>query len=76
MLPWYLDVLSRLAPLRYAVDLTRCVYNAGSLEAARVVLAPVAVNLLAVGAMFVAFLVVGSGRRCSCGGNATDQRGC
>ena len=60
VLPWYLDALSRLAPLRYAVDLTRGVYYAGSPEAARVVLAPVAVNLAVVGGMFAAFLVVGT----------------
>ena len=53
-------MLSRLAPLRYAVDLTRGVYYAGSPEATRVVLAPVAVNLAVVGGMFAAFLVVGT----------------
>ena len=61
MLPWYLDLLSRLAPLRYAVDPTCGVSYAGSPEVARVVLAPVAVNLLAVGGMFAACLVVGTG---------------
>ena len=60
VLPWYLDVLSRLFPLRYAVDLLRGVYYAGTPEAAKVVLAPVAVNLLVAGAMVAAFLVVGT----------------
>ena len=60
VLPWYLEVLSRLAPLRYAADLERGVYYAGSAEARLVVLAPVAVNLLVVGAMFAAFLGVGT----------------
>ena len=31
-LPWFLDVLSRLSPLRYAVDLVRDVYYAGHPE--------------------------------------------
>ena len=53
-------MLSRLSPLRYAVDLVRGAYYAGSPEAARVVLAPVGANLLAVGGMFAGFLVVGT----------------
>ncbi len=60
VLPWYLDVLSRLAPLRYAVDLVRGVYYAGTAEARLVVLAPVVVNLLVVGGMFAAFLGIGT----------------
>ena len=60
VLPWYLDALSRLFPLRYAVDLLRGVYYAGTPEVAKVVLAPVALNLLVAGAMFAAFLVIGT----------------
>ena len=60
VLPWYLDVLSRLAPLRYAVDLVRGVFYAGSREAPLVVLAPVGVNLLVAGGMFAAFWVSGT----------------
>ena len=73
VLPWYLDLISRLAPLRYAVDPTCGVYHAGSSEAARVVLAPVGVNP-AVGGMFAAFLVVGTALFAR--GNATGRSGC
>ena len=31
-LPWFLDILSRLAPMRYAIDLVRDVYYAGHPE--------------------------------------------
>jgi len=60
VLPWYLDVLSRLSPLRYAVDLTRGVFYAGTDERDLVVLQPVGANLLIGGAMFVVFLVTGT----------------
>ena len=60
VLPWYLDILSRLSPLRYAVDLLRGVYYAGTPEADLVVLQPLPVNLLIAGAMFTVFLVVGT----------------
>ena len=59
-LPWFLDLLSRLAPLRYAVDLVRGVFYAGEPDYSLVVLDPVAFNLLVCAAMFSAFLVVGT----------------
>ncbi len=61
-LPFYLDVLSRLTPLRYVVDLLRGVYYRGRAEYAEVVLEAPTVNLTAVVAMFAVFLVVGTKR--------------
>ena len=60
-LPWYLDILSRLSPLRYAVDFTRNLFYApGSPEYDRVVLAGPALNLTVLAVMFVIFLVIGT----------------
>jgi ABC-2 type transport system permease protein len=59
-LPWYLEVLSRVSPLRYAVDLLRGVFYAGTPERDLVALDPIALNLLIGGAMFAAFLVLGT----------------
>jgi ABC-2 type transport system permease protein len=59
-LPWYLEVLSRISPLRYAVDLVRGIYYFGLPEYETVVLAPPAVNLAVIAALFVAFLTVGT----------------
>ncbi len=60
-LPLYLDLASKLAPLRYAVDLTRAVYYAGQPAAyQKTVVASPFVNLLVMTAMFVVFLVLGT----------------
>src|SRR6185369_13094385 len=48
-LPWYLDILSHLSPMRYAIDLVRDVYYAG-----------VPANLAIIGAVFAGFLLVGT----------------
>lgn len=58
--PWYLDVLSRLSPLRYAVDLTRGLFYTDTVEASHVVLAGPVFNLVVIGAAFAAFLVIGT----------------
>ena len=60
VLPWYLELLSRISPLRYVVDLIRDVVYAGQPEYHQVVLLSPATNLLVVAAMFVAFMVVGT----------------
>jgi len=60
LLPIYLDILSRLSPMRYAVDFTRDVFYTGSADAPRVILAPAAFNLLAMAVAFAAFMVVGT----------------
>lgn len=60
VLPWYLDILSRLAPMRYAVDLVRGVFYPGRADAAQVILAPPLFNLAVLGASFALCLVVGT----------------
>lgn len=59
-LPWYLDALSHLAPLRYAVDLVRAAYYAGSPEYGRVVLDPPLFNFVVMAGLFLVFLAVGT----------------
>lgn len=58
--PFFRDVISRLAPMRYAVDLTRGLFYQGSPEAARTVLDAPGVNLAAILALSTAFLVIGT----------------
>ena len=57
-LPLPLDILSKISPLRYAVDLTRDAYYATTGE--RVQLFDAGTNLAIMGAMFVVFMVVGT----------------
>ncbi|MGH2379090.1 MAG: ABC transporter permease, partial [Candidatus Limnocylindria bacterium] len=59
-LPWYLEILSRISPLRYAVDLIRGVFYAGSTGPAPAVLAPPEVNLGIMAAAFAGFMIVGT----------------
>lgn len=60
-LPLYLDLASRISPLRYAVDLTRAVYYQGQPAIyEKVVLASPLVNLLIISAMFTVFLLAGT----------------
>ncbi|MCC7355879.1 MAG: ABC transporter permease [Anaerolineae bacterium] len=60
VLPFYLDVLSRISPLRYAVDLARTVYYAGSPDYPKVVLGSLLFNVAVIAALFAVFLVVGT----------------
>ena len=60
VLPWWLDVLSHLSPLRYAVDFTRGVFYADSPDYPRTVIASPAFNLAVMAAMFAVFLVLGT----------------
>jgi len=60
VLPWYLNILSRISPMRYAVDLGRSAFYAGSPESARTVLDPPALDLAVMAAMFAVFLLVGT----------------
>lgn len=60
VLPWYLDILSRIVPLRYAVDLLRNVFYAGQPEYRLVVLEQPLLNLVVIAAMFVVFLIAGT----------------
>jgi ABC-2 type transport system permease protein len=56
-LPWYLDILSKVAPMRYAVDLMRDVFYAGG---PAVALADLPTNLGIIAAEFAIFMVVGT----------------
>ncbi len=59
-LPWYLDILSKISPMRYAVDLVRNFYYLGSPEAAKVQLFSLQTNLIIIGIMFTVFTVIGT----------------
>lgn len=59
-LPLILDILSRISPMRYAVDLMRGVYYAGTPEYDLVVLASPLTNLAIIGALFAIFFTVGT----------------
>lgn len=60
ILPWYLDLLSKVAPMRYAVDLARGMVYAGQPGYADVVLLGVPFNLLVITVLFTLFLVAGT----------------
>lgn len=60
VLPWYLDALSRISPLRYVVDLARDVFFAGQSEYTHVVLLSPVFNSAILIALFVVFLLSGT----------------
>lgn len=60
VLPWYLDILSKLSPMRYAVDFGRGLYYAGTPEYDKVVLLDPLTNLTIMGAAFLAFMLAGT----------------
>jgi ABC-2 type transport system permease protein len=60
VLPWYLEVLSRISPMRYVVDLFRGVVYAGRPEYGKVVLFDPMTNLIVMAGMFGAFILVGT----------------
>ncbi len=59
-LPWFLDILSRLAPMRYAIDLVRGIYYSSHPEPVRVQLLDVPTNLAIIAAMFGLFMIAGT----------------
>ena len=59
-LPWFLNVLSLLSPMRYAVDLVRGVYYLGSPHYSEVVLLPPSVNLMIIIITFGIFIFFGT----------------
>jgi ABC-2 type transport system permease protein len=59
-LPWYLEALSRISPMRYAVDLVRGVFYFGEPEYPHVVLDSPIVNLVVGTILFVVFLGAGT----------------
>ena len=60
VLPWYLEILSKLSPMRYAVDFGRGLYYAGTPEYDKVVLLDPLTNFLIMGAAFLVFMVAGT----------------
>ena len=59
-LPLPLEILSRLAPMRYAVDLLRDAYYGIHPETVQVALEPLGTNLAIIGGLFVVFIAVGT----------------
>lgn len=59
-LPPYLFVLSRIAPMTYAVDLMRGFYYQGSDEYSKVVLHDPLYNLIIISVFFLAFVIIGT----------------
>src|SRR5581483_1471407 len=60
VLPPYLEILSLLSPMRYAIDMARGVFYAGQPDYDKVVLQPPLVNLVVMASMFAVFLVAGT----------------
>jgi ABC-2 type transport system permease protein len=60
VLPLWLDVLSHLSPMRYAVDLARGIFYSGHPEFSAVVLASPLFNLVLIAVLFVGFLGIGT----------------
>jgi ABC-2 type transport system permease protein len=60
VMPWYLEILSRLSPLRYVVDLLRDVMFAGRPEYRTVVLLDPVTNLVTIALMVAVFMLAGT----------------
>ncbi|OGO41177.1 MAG: hypothetical protein A2Z04_09090 [Chloroflexi bacterium RBG_16_57_9] len=60
VLPLYLEILSRISPMRYAVDMLRNAFYAGQPDYAKVTLDSLTLNTGVMGLMFAAFLIVGT----------------
>lgn len=59
-LPWYLWILSRIAPMTYAVDFIRSLYYWGRPEYGKTVLFSPLVNLFVIAAMTAIFMIIGT----------------
>jgi len=59
-LPWYLEILSIISPMRYPVDLVRGVFYAGQPDYKYVVLQNPVFNLAVIAVLFTVFMVVGT----------------
>lgn len=60
-LPWYLEALSRISPMRYVIDLFRdVVYSGHPAEYRQLVLLNPLANVAIVAAMFAVFMVLGT----------------
>ena len=60
IMPWYLEVLSRLSPMRYVVDLFRDIMYAGRPAYNKIVLLGPVTNLMVIALMFAAFMFTGT----------------
>jgi ABC-2 type transport system permease protein len=60
ILPWYLEVVSRISPMRYVVDLFRGVVYTGRPEYHKVVLLDPLTNLTVMALMFGVFMALGT----------------
>src|SRR5262245_45858298 len=60
ILPWYLEALSLISPMRYVIDLARGVVFAGSPEYGRVVLLNPLINSAVLALLFAVFMVLGT----------------
>ena len=61
-LPWFLEILSRISPMRYAVDLVRNVYYGFEPSAVPAEASTAPANLAVIGVMLVGFVLVGTAR--------------
>jgi len=59
-LPFILDILSHISPMRYAVDMIRGAYYSGMPEAQLTVINSQTTNIFIITVMIVAFLVIGT----------------
>ena len=59
-LPWLLDILSRISPMRYAVDLARGMFYTNSPEYQSVVLSHPVFNLTVIFGLFAVFVSAGT----------------
>jgi len=59
-LPWYLDFLSRISPMRYAVDLTRDIFYLGRTDYASAILQGPGYNMVLMTIGFLVFLFIGT----------------
>ncbi len=59
-LPWYLDYLSRISPMRYAVDFTRDIFYLGRTDFSSATLQGPMYNLALMGVAFLVFLFLGT----------------
>jgi ABC-2 type transport system permease protein len=60
VLPPFLEILSLMSPMRYAVDVTRGAFYTGQPDFGPVVLQPPIVNVAIIMALFLVFLVIGT----------------
>ncbi len=59
-LPWYLDIVSKLSPMRYVIDLTRALFYAGQPTYSQVVLESPWIDLIVSVVMFLVCFIAGT----------------